>query len=199
MFAAFSPEGGKIRTKTVRCYARMLCQHVCTALHVNYSAQRSSRTGRFSGLVPLRLTPAFPSLHLRLYKHDFYCLQTKNSHTAATTPVRCEQGTLLTVTAVWLGVLSPGWTQRGDSLAFVQLLSTWSWHLCLVGERHDGGGGIGSGGHVLGVGEAVQVLIGGINGAVDRTLSGATHAVLLRLVQVVGDSGVCKRSRCCLV
>lgn len=35
---------------------------------------------------------------------------------------------------------------------------------------------------MLGVGEAVQVLAGGIDGAVDGTFSGATDAVFLRLV-----------------
>lgn len=110
-----------------------------------------------------------------------------------------NQGPLLTVAAVWLGVLSSGWTQRGDPLSFIRLLCTWSRRLRLVGERHDGGGGIGSGGHVLGVGEAVQVLVGGIYGAVDGTLGGATQAVFLRLVQVVGDTGICRGCGCCLV
>ncbi len=44
---------------------------------------------------------------------------------------------------------------------------------------------------MLGVRKAVQVLTGGINGAVDWTFSGATHAVLLCLVQVVGDTSFC--------
>lgn len=61
-------------------------------------------------------------------------------------------------------------------------------HLRLVGEGHDGGGGIGGGGVVLGVGEAVQVLAGGIDGAVNGTFGGAAHAVFLRLIQVVGDT-----------
>lgn len=128
-----------------------------------------------------------------------YCLQTQKSLTAATTSVRPKQGPLLTVTAVRLGVLSSGWTQRRDPLSFIRPLCAWSRHLRLVGEGHDGGGGIGSGGHVLGVGEAVQVLTGGVNGAVDGTLSGAAHAVFLCLVQVVGDTGVCRGCGCCLV
>lgn len=68
------------------------------------------------------------------------------------------------------------------------LLAAVGRRLRLVGERHDGGGGVGGGGGVLGVGEAVQVLAGGVNGAVDGAFSGAAHAVLLCLIQVVGDT-----------
>lgn len=46
-----------------------------------------------------------------------------------------------------------------------------------------------------GVGEAVQVLAGGVDGAVDRTLGGTTDAVLLCLVQIVGDAGFCKQKK----
>lgn len=110
-----------------------------------------------------------------------------------------------TVVALWLGVLSPGGSRLGDPVAVVLLLATerrrlrW-WgrrrhRLRLVGERHDGGGGVGGGGVVLGVGEAVQVLAGGVDGAVDGSLGGAADAVLLRLVQVVGDAGFCKEKK----
>lgn len=44
---------------------------------------------------------------------------------------------------------------------------------------------------MLGIGEAVQVLTGGIDGAVDGTFSGAIDAVLLSLIQVVGDTSFC--------
>lgn len=73
-------------------------------------------------------------------------------------------------------------------MAVVLLLTAVGWNLCLVGERHDGGGSVRSGGVVLGVGETVQVLAGGINRAVDGTFGGASHAVLLSLIQVVGDA-----------
>lgn len=95
----------------------------------------------------------------------------------------------LTVAAVRLGVLSARGPRLGDPVSIVLLLGTVDRCLCLVGERHDGGGGVRGGGVVLAVGEAVQVLTGGIDGAVDWTLGGATYAVLLRLIQVVGDTG----------
>lgn len=95
----------------------------------------------------------------------------------------------LTVAAVRLGVLSSRGPRLGDPVSIVQLLGTVDRCLRLGGERHDGGGGIGGGGVVLAVGEAVQVLTGGIDGAVDWTLGGATYAVLLRLIQVVRDTG----------
>lgn len=41
---------------------------------------------------------------------------------------------------------------------------------------------------MLGVGEAVQILAGGIYGAVDGAFCGASHAVFLCLIQVVGDA-----------
>lgn len=41
---------------------------------------------------------------------------------------------------------------------------------------------------MLGIGEAVEVLTGGVDGAVYRAFSGAAYAILLRLVQVVGDT-----------
>lgn len=47
---------------------------------------------------------------------------------------------------------------------------------------------------MLGIGEAVQVLAGGIDGAVNGTFSGAIYAVLLCLVQVVGDTSFCTRT-----
>lgn len=97
-------------------------------------------------------------------------------------------GALLTVTAVRLGILSPGGSRLGDPVSIILLLATVGRCLRLVGERHNGGGGIGGGGVVLGVGEAVQVLAGGIDGAVDGTFGGATYAVLLCLIQVVGDT-----------
>lgn len=74
-------------------------------------------------------------------------------------------------------------------MSVVLLFAAVGWRLRLVGERHDGCGGVGGGGVVLGVGEAVQVFTSGIYSAVDRTFGGATHAVLLCLVQVVGDTG----------
>lgn len=74
-------------------------------------------------------------------------------------------------------------------MSVILLLAAVGRCLCLVGERHNGGGGVGGGGGVLGVGEAVQVLAGGIDGAVDGAFGGATYAVLLRLIQVVGDTG----------
>lgn len=57
----------------------------------------------------------------------------------------------------------------------------------LVGERHDGSAGVGSG--VLRVlsGEAAQIFAGGIDGAVDGAFIGV-GAVFLSLVQVVRDS-----------
>lgn len=73
-------------------------------------------------------------------------------------------------------------------MAIFLLLAAVGRRLRLVGERHDGGGGVGGGGGVLCVGEAVQVLAGGVDGAVNGTFGGATHAVLLRLIQVVGDT-----------
>lgn len=111
----------------------------------------------------------------------------------------------LTTVALRLSVLNPRGSRLGDPVAVVLLLAAehWCWwlrrrrchRLRLVGERHNGGGGIGSGGAVRGVGEAVQVLAGGVDGAVDRTLGGATNAVLLCLVQVVGDAGFCKQKK----
>lgn len=65
------------------------------------------------------------------------------------------------------------------------LLPGVSRRLSLVCERHDGGRGVGSGGGVLCVGEAVKVFTCGVDGAVDGTLSRAPDAVLLSLVQVV--------------
>lgn len=73
----------------------------------------------------------------------------------------------------------------------VQLLPTMSCSLCLTGKRHDGGGSIQCGGRVLVVSEAVQVLVGGIDGAVDGPFVGASDAVLLSLTQVVGDASFC--------
>lgn len=116
--------------------------------------------------------------------------QNKTGRTADRTSVRPKEGTVLTVAAVRQGVLSPGRTKWRDPVSFV--LTPVSLRLRLAAEGHDGGGGVGSGGHVLAVGEAVQVLTGGVNGAVDRTFGGAAHAVLLCLVQVVGDTGVCR-------
>lgn len=40
---------------------------------------------------------------------------------------------------------------------------------------------------MLGIGEAVEVLTGGVDGAVYGAFGGAAYAILLRLVQVVGD------------
>lgn len=123
--------------------------------------------------------------------------------TAKAKPDRTSRpdGSPLTAGALWLGVLGPGGSWLGDPVAVVLLLAAerrrrWRrwWRrrrLRLVGERNDGGGGVGGGGGVLGVGEAVQVLAGGVDGAVDWTLCGAADAVLLRLVQVVGDAGLC--------
>lgn len=76
-------------------------------------------------------------------------------------------------------------------MSIVLLLAAGGRRLRLVGKRHDGGGGVGGGGGVLGVSEAVQVLAGGVDGAVDGAFSGAIYAVLLRLVQVVGDTSFC--------
>lgn len=109
-----------------------------------------------------------------------------------------------TAVALRLGVLSPRGSWLGDPVAVVLLLTAerWRWRLrwrChrlrLGGKRHNGCGGVGSGGAVLRVGEAVQVLAGGVDGAVNRTLGGATDAVLLCLVQVVGDAGFCKQKK----
>lgn len=97
---------------------------------------------------------------------------------------------VLTVTAVRLGVLRSGRAQLGDSATVIRLLDNVSRRRRLFGERHDGGGGVGSRGHVVAVGEAVQVLAGGVDGAVDGTFGGAAHAVFLCLVQVVGDACV---------
>lgn len=58
----------------------------------------------------------------------------------------------------------------------------------LVAERHDGCGCVRGGRGVLGIGEAVEVLTGGVDGAVYGAFSGAAYAILLRLVQVVGDT-----------
>lgn len=91
----------------------------------------------------------------------------------------------LTAGAVRLGILGSGGSWLGDPVPFVLLVAALSWRLRLVGEGHDGSGGIRSGGGVLAVGEAMQVLTGCVDGAVDRTLSRAPHAVLLRLIQVV--------------
>lgn len=99
-----------------------------------------------------------------------------------------ELKSFLTTAAVQLGVLSSRWTGLGNPVAVVLLLTAVWWNLCLVGERHDGGGSVRSGGVVLGVGETVQVLAGGVNRAVDGTFGGASHAVLLSLIQVVGDA-----------
>lgn len=96
---------------------------------------------------------------------------------------------LLTITAVGLSVLSSRGTWLGDPMSVVLLLAAVGQHLSLVAKRHDGGGSVGGGGVVLGVGVAVQVFAGGIYGAVDGAFSGATHAVLFCLVQVVGDTG----------
>lgn len=79
-------------------------------------------------------------------------------------------------------------------MPFVLLLPAKRCPLWLTGEGHDGGGGVRGGGDVLAVGEAVQVLAGGIDGAVDGTLRGTPHAVLLRLIQIVGDPSFCMRA-----
>ena len=70
-------------------------------------------------------------------------------------------------------------------MSVILLLTTVSRRLRLIGNGHDGGGGVRSGGAVLGIGEAVKVLTGCINGAVDWTLCGASHTVFLCLIQVV--------------
>lgn len=98
---------------------------------------------------------------------------------------------ILTVAAVGLGVLSSRWPWLGDPVSVLWLFDAVGWRLHLVGERHDGCGGVWGSGVLLGVGEAVQVLAGGVDGAVDGAFSGATYAVLLSLVQVVGDTSFC--------
>lgn len=90
-------------------------------------------------------------------------------------------GVFLTIVAVWLCILSSRRPWLGDPVTVVLLLTVCRC-LWLVGEGHNGGGGVGGGGGVLGVGEAVQVLAGSIDGAVDGTFSGAADAVFLCLV-----------------
>lgn len=104
------------------------------------------------------------------------------------TAVEQKEVRLLTVAPVWLSVLSSGGPRLGDPVSLALLLTAVRRHRRLAAERHDGGGCVGGGGVVLGVGEAVQIFAGGIYSAIDGTFGGATHAVLLRLVQVVGDA-----------
>lgn len=117
--------------------------------------------------------------------HHFHSLEGRVCVCVCTLSSWC----LLTVAAVGLGVLSSRGSRLGDPVSVVLLLAAVGRRLCLVAERHDGGGSVGSGGVVFGVGKAVQVFAGSIYGAVDGTFSGSSHAVLLRLVQVVGDTG----------
>lgn len=58
---------------------------------------------------------------------------------------------------------------------------------CLVGERHDGSAGVGSGMLRELSRETTQVLAGGINSAVNGAFVGVC-AVLLVLVEVIRDS-----------
>ena len=98
---------------------------------------------------------------------------------------------LLTIAAVRLGVLSSRGPRLDYPVSLIRLLGAQDRGLCLVGEGHDGGGGVRGGGGVLGVGEVLQVLVGCVYGAVDGTFGGAAHAVLLCLIQVVGYSSFC--------